>query len=134
MPPLSRADVPETDDFEIDRFSDAELEKAREEFVVDANRFYSEWFWFPFQDECWINCWDTKEFPPGGERPSYPNGKETFLQRAQGAVGEVFQKTALRFLGGVKQAKLFGKTGMAVLPDGEDIIASVCDALHFRRG
>jgi hypothetical protein len=34
------------------------LEKAREEFINRCkNDYYLEWFWFPYQTECWINTW-----------------------------------------------------------------------------
>lgn len=39
--------------------TDAEKRKAQEEFERHANEdYYSEWFWFPYSDQCWVNCWN----------------------------------------------------------------------------
>ena len=41
--------------------TDAMLEKAREDFVTRCeNDYYLEWFWFPYQEDCWINTWSRK--------------------------------------------------------------------------
>lgn len=40
------------------KYSRAQLEAARVDFVDRATRdYYSEWFWFPFQQEVFVNCW-----------------------------------------------------------------------------
>lgn len=43
----------------LDRnYSAAQLEAARLNFVDRATKdYYSEWFWFAYQDEAWVNCW-----------------------------------------------------------------------------
>ena len=39
-------------------YSEAQLEAARLDFVDRATKdYYSEWFWFPFQKEVFVNCW-----------------------------------------------------------------------------
>lgn len=101
---------------------------------LDAAKFYSEWFWFPFQKDCWVYCWDTSPYDPVKDgRPTYPSKAEVRGQFAQANIGEVFQKTALRLLPELRQARLFGKTSMLVLPKNRKIITNVCDAIHFRR-
>lgn len=134
VPPVSRADVPINDDFDVAQFLDSDLERATKVFYEDVRRFYSEWAWFPFNDECWINCWDTEEFQSDGSRPGYPSPIEVKLQKARASVADLFQKTALRLLPAFAQARLLGKTTMAALPAGQEIIASVNDAIHFLRG
>ena len=38
--------------------TDDMLVKAREDFVRRCETdFYLEWFWFPYQEECWVNTW-----------------------------------------------------------------------------
>ena len=38
--------------------SAGQLEAARRDFVDRAAKdYYSEWFWFPYQSEVWVNCW-----------------------------------------------------------------------------
>lgn len=40
------------------KYSEEQLEAARLDFVDRATKdYYSEWFWFPFQEEVWVNCW-----------------------------------------------------------------------------
>ncbi len=135
IPPPTREDVPEQDDFSVADFTDEDLAKAKEEFARDVNKFYSEWFWFPFQRDCWVNCWDTSPFNPDkDERPEYLSRKEIKRMELESGAADVIGKTALRLVPPLLQAKAFGALTMAVLPDGEPIPASVCDALHFRRG
>ncbi|KXS94449.1 hypothetical protein AC578_5189 [Pseudocercospora eumusae] len=39
--------------------TDEQKRKAQADFEKHANEnYYSEWFWFPYADECWINCWN----------------------------------------------------------------------------
>lgn len=36
----------------------SQLEAARKNFVNRATQdYYSEWFWFPYQKNGWVNCW-----------------------------------------------------------------------------
>ena len=38
--------------------TDAQLAQARKDFINRVeNDYYLEWFWFPYQSECWINTW-----------------------------------------------------------------------------
>ena len=39
--------------------SQEEIKAAQTEFERRCSDFYSEWFWFPFADQCWINTWNT---------------------------------------------------------------------------
>ena len=40
------------------KYSATQLEAARLDFIDRATKdYYSEWFWFPYQDEAWVNCW-----------------------------------------------------------------------------
>jgi len=135
IPPISREDVPDTTDFDISRYSDEQIEDARIDFIKDAHKFYSEWFWFPFQKDCWLNCWDTIPYDPKKDkRPEYLTSTEVQWQFALSNIGEIFQRTGLRLVPGVEQARLFGATAMSVLPNDEKITTSVSDAVHFRRG
>ena len=135
IPPPSRADVPENEDFSAVEFTDKQLEEATKQFELNAAKFYCEWFWFPFQRDCWVNCWDTLPFnPETDERPVYLTNKEIKLMELESSAGEIIGKTALRLVPPLLQAKSFGALTMAVLPNGKEIRSSVSDALHFRRG
>ncbi|PXF45549.1 hypothetical protein BWQ96_04687 [Gracilariopsis chorda] len=130
VPPVRREDVPQQDDFHTS-FSDKQLQEAQRAFELDCNKFYCEWFWFPFQDECWLNSWDVTDV--GEDRPVYPDEKEVELQNLQASIAWLFEVTLLRFLPGKVQASLFGWAAMFFLPTG-NFPTSVSNALHFRRG
>lgn len=133
IPPVSRRDVPASaDDFDFDDHSEGDLERARIKFELDAKKFYSEWFWFPFQKNCWVNCWDTS--PPTGQRPRYPDEREVRIQNTQMALARIFEVTLLRALPPKWQAELMGFAAMKLLPGDQTFATSVPDALHFQRG
>ena len=134
IPPPSRLDVPKQRDFSVADFTNEDLAKAKEAFVRDAKKFYSEWFWSPFQRDCWVNCWDTSPFNPDkDDRSEYLSKKEIKRMELESAVGDILGKTVLILVPPLLQAEVFGALTMAVLPSGGPIPASVCDALHFRR-
>ncbi|KAI0556535.1 fad-binding type 2 protein [Gracilaria domingensis] len=122
--------MPTQKDFRTD-FSESQLRKAERDFERDANKFYSEWFWFPFQDECWLNSWNVTAV--GDERPVYPDAKEVENQNLQSSISRLFEVTLLKFLPDKVQARLFGTAAMFFLPTGS-LSTSVSNALHFRRG
>ena len=44
------------------------LSKAQEDFVHRCETdFYLEWFWFPYQEEVWVNTWQSEQL--SGPRP-----------------------------------------------------------------
>ncbi len=133
IPPPSRAFALHTDDFDAGKYSDAQLEDARKEFVEDAARFQCQWTWYPFAKDVFVNAWDTRAYS-ADSRPSFPTNKEVRWQRAHAGISELFGRTALRLLPRVEQARLFSKTVMAALPTDKRIDASVPDAMLFRRG
>eukprot|EP00172_Hildenbrandia_rubra_P000666 Plantae.Rhodophyta-Hildenbrandia_rubra.ctg13639.p1 GENE.Plantae.Rhodophyta-Hildenbrandia_rubra.ctg13639~~Plantae.Rhodophyta-Hildenbrandia_rubra.ctg13639.p1 ORF type:complete len:686 (-),score=132.30 Plantae.Rhodophyta-Hildenbrandia_rubra.ctg13639:535-2592(-) len=134
VPPLPTTNIPRNQsDFRVDGFAEDELKKSRSDFVADANKYYSEWFWFPFQSECWLNSWDNDGKPdPSGA--IYPDAKEVKNQNAQAALGHSFEQTLLRLLPPLKQARILASISMAVLPAGEPLPTPTTEALHFRRG
>lgn len=133
VPPVSRDDVPKNPDFDVADYSDSDLKKATHTFAKDAQKFYSEFFWFPFQKNCWVNCWDTEN--PTNERPSYPDKKEVHNQEIQASLARLLEVSGLLgILNPEKQARLLAKSAMLFLPNGQELKTSVCDAIHFRRG
>lgn len=132
VPPVSRSDVPQQSDFDISEFSDEQLQDAKKTFESDCNMFYSEWFWFPFQSNCWINTWGVEDL--GTDRPVYPDKTEVKLQNLESAVARMFEVTFLKFLPAEKQARLLGFAAMSFLPAGKLLRTGVPNGLHFRRG
>ena len=37
------------------------LAQARDDFIKRCETdYYLEWFWFPYQEDCWVNTWSSK--------------------------------------------------------------------------
>lgn len=61
------------------------LAKHISEFENHAlNDYYSEWFWFPYQKEVWVNTWNTVE--DGAGATDYPDYMGVFCHWVQGWV------------------------------------------------
>lgn len=114
--------------------------KAKEAFEDQAaNKYYSEWFWFTYQQKAWVNTWDTTS--DATDVVNYPNDGDVFLQWVENWLGGVVSTHPLfQALPGYWQAQLMATLGMSVLPPtlGEDktkkIKTALPNALHFRRG
>ncbi|KAH7049240.1 hypothetical protein B0J12DRAFT_574246 [Macrophomina phaseolina] len=142
LPPLKKEDIPPVLRAEWFHAKDAEerIERARQEFVRRArDDYYSEWFWFTYQQKAWVNTWNTVEEIEGAKE--YPDDANTFLQWIEGWIGGVLTESALfNSIPGPWQAQLLATMGMAALPPrfGEDetptIKTQLPNALHFRRG
>ncbi|KAI9867387.1 MAG: hypothetical protein M1813_008945 [Trichoglossum hirsutum] len=136
IPPLTREDVP----FALRKtWTDAQLQQAQGDFERRAaDDYYSEWFWFTYQQQAWVNTWNTTTDPTGVI--DYPPGWEVWLQWIQGWLGQVINDSAFfKAIPGRWQAQLLATTGMVSLPPhlgGKDaeIKTYLTDALHFRRG
>lgn len=121
------------------KYTAAQLETARGEFIRKAgNNYYSEWFWFPYQQDAFVNCWDRTDKKLGAiDYPTYP---DLFLQWVQGWLGGVINDDPLfRKLPGHWQAVLLGTLAMVAMPPqlgiiNKNIKTYLIDGLHFRRG
>lgn len=102
----------------------------------EANRS-TEWFWFPYQQRAYINCWDTTT--DSTDVIDYPTYPDTFLQWLQGWLGGVANDSSLfRALPGLWQAEILASLAMFALPPmlgaNTEIRTYLPDGLHFRRG
>lgn len=98
-----------------------------------ANFYYSEWFWFVLQDNCWVNCWhDT----PNGENAQRFPSSELKIQwdRFITSLAHLGDITFFRILPGRWHANLMGKLGLLVVPDKPQVVCTIEDAEHFRHG
>lgn len=132
VPPLLRADLPRNRDFSDADFTDAQLAAAAATFERDARRFYAEWFWFPYQEECWVNTWDLGAPDPGDD--VRPSAADVHAQNVQAALGRLYEQSLLRLLPGRVQARQLGDVAMRLLPSGEALPTLLSEAIHFRRG
>ena len=59
--------------------SPEQVEKSQKEFERLANEdYYSEWFWFPFMDEVYVNAWNTD--PDSSNVVDYPSNVKAIIQ------------------------------------------------------
>ncbi|PFH57345.1 hypothetical protein XA68_15201 [Ophiocordyceps unilateralis] len=142
IPPLRKDAVPEAlrGSWYTAPDVDTQLANATAEFRNRAlNDYYSEWFWFTYQQKAWVNTWNPTTDPV--DVVSYPNEAQIFLQWVEGWIGGVMTSSQLfNAIPGYWQAQLLATVGMAALPPtkGEQETpkykTSMMNALHFRRG
>ena len=73
IPPPAGYPVPSQID--MSGITQQQLAQALQDFEKQCEQcYYAEWFWFPFQTQCWINTWnndgaesDAKDYPPPRE-------------------------------------------------------------------
>jgi len=103
------------------------------------NDYYSEWFWFPYQQTAWVNCWNNTSDTTNVV--DSPTAGEIWLSWIEGWIGGVMM--ASPFFAALPphwQAQLLATAGMAVLPPTlfqepePEIKTYLPNALHFRRG
>lgn len=131
VPPLRTTDVPNDADFTAQEYSEDILFKSRIRFELDCRKFYSEWRWYPFQRDCWINCWDEEENT--GARPRFPDAEEARRQQRGASLIRMLEVAAIRALPARWQAQLYGFSAMHFLPSSELLRSNIPDALHSRR-
>ncbi|KAH0605715.1 uncharacterized protein H6S33_004172 [Morchella sextelata] len=114
-------------------YTDAQLEEARLDWISKAeNSYYSEYFWFPYQDRSFVNVWNNTEDSTGAI--DYPSAPDQFNQWIQGWLGGVINDDLLfRAFPGHWQAVILSTAAMLGLPDS-DVKTYLIDAIHFRRG
>ncbi len=129
-PPKNMVVPPEID---MTGITPQDLETAWQDFVTRCEQdYYAEWFWFPYQKECWINTW--KNDGDKANASDYPGPFWTHIQEAEEYLAELANDTVFRLLPGKTQAELTGHLAMALMPSNTTIVTPLIDALHFRRG
>jgi hypothetical protein len=131
VPPPAGFRVPPAVDMR--NISRAELDDARSRFVAQCEKdYYTEWFWFPYQQRAWVNCW--RNDGARADAQPYPSEQETHAEEMEKYLIGLQINTTFRRLPGRRQAELFGALAMAGMPSDVSIVTPVSDALHFRRG
>ncbi|KAI8808519.1 hypothetical protein BJ742DRAFT_283256 [Cladochytrium replicatum] len=103
-------------------------------FVTEAQKYYSEWFWFADSDTCWVNCWDKKDKLDDGEViEDFPDEWNAGLQNFFLYALDLSNRTIFKLLPGKVQSKLVATAAMAELPLRK-VNAYLPNALHFQRG
>ncbi|KAJ6566778.1 hypothetical protein B0H19DRAFT_713862 [Mycena capillaripes] len=142
IPPLRKEDIPSVlrAEWYDEENAEAQMESARQEFVRRArDDYYSEWFWFTYQQKAWVNTWNAVDVAESAVQ--YPNNADAFLQWLEGWIGGVLTESPLfNAIPGHWQAQLLATLGMSALPptlgqnDNLTIKTQLPNALHFRRG
>ncbi|KAJ7883079.1 hypothetical protein B0H13DRAFT_2278230 [Mycena leptocephala] len=136
IPPLHKEDIPPVlrADWYGDKDAEAQMESARQEFVRRArDDYYSEWFWFTYQQKAWVNTWNPVDVAESAV--NYPNDVEVFVQWLEGWIGGVLtESTLFNLIPGHWQAQLLATMGMAALPPtlGEDDTLTIKHTEHAR--
>ncbi|KAI5364226.1 putative L-gulonolactone/D-arabinono-1,4-lactone oxidase, FAD-binding domain, PCMH-type [Septoria linicola] len=123
-------------------FSAEEKRFAQERFEKQANEdYYAEWFWFPYADECWVNCWNNTTDDSHIE--DWPSPFAVFLSFVQEFTLNVLQYnqvlTEVVNKTGIAEAAvtLLSRFAMMNLPEvkeGEKPIKThLINGLHFQR-
>jgi len=103
--------------------------RAFEEFKEKCeNDYYVEYFWFPSQKDCWINCW--KNDGKANDAAEYPC---PFVVEYQ----EFTNNTIFRILPASFQMRVMSIFAMLDLPERKRDNPSgtpISEAIHFRRG
>jgi len=116
--------------------SEAQLLGAQKTFESQvANDYYNEYFWFPFQTQAFVNCWNDD----GDPAESKPLGQCTALmQDVQATLGDSVNKILGLIPGSGKfMTQFVTMAAMSVLPDlstKKPEITPVIEAFYFRRG
>ena len=115
---------------------EADLARFRD---MATNWYYTEWFWFPYSDTAWVNCWNTT--PDSSGVRDYPSNAQTFLMFIAQFTMNVLQSapvlteliTALHLDSAA--VTLISEAAMQALPEWPSPYKTyVTDALHFQRG
>jgi hypothetical protein len=131
VPPPPGFSVPSAVD--MSGVSQADLDQAAATFAAQCeNDYYAEWFWFPYQPDVWVNCWNNDGAAQDAQ--PYPSDLGTAVEETEEYLIQLVTDTLFRLLPGRTQAELFGALAMANLPKGVTIVTPLIDALHYRRG
>ncbi|CAI0644615.1 unnamed protein product [Colletotrichum noveboracense] len=117
--------------------STKEKRERQLEFERQAtNDYYSEWFWFPYSQKVWVNCWnDTTD---SSDVVEFPDNGQIFLSFVQSVTMNILQNAdflkKLIDLTGIRESvvTLISLAGTNALPT-KRVTTYVPDALHFQR-
>ena len=131
IPPALRLNPPLTPEQR-----EADLRRFRERA---ENWYYAEWFWFPYSDHCWVNCWN--DTPDGDGAVDYPSASQTFAMFLSQFTVNVLQNSRVlnRLIDSphlsAAAVTLLSKAAMLALPAWDaPVKMHLPNALHFQRG
>ena len=115
----------------------AQKQSYQADFEQRANNdYYSEWFWFPYSDYAWFNCWNDTKDATGVV--SFPDDLKIFLSFLQTFTMNVMQNAPIlgQLIHKVDLSEaavtLLSRAAMFTLPE-DPVTTYLPDALHFQR-
>lgn len=132
VPPINTHIVPK--ELLSKELNDESLKKATKDFINTAEKsYYAEWFWFPFQNQCWVNTWNNDG--KAEDAINYPSKDIIKRQEISAYLFEIlFNHRLMDWLPFKKQrVKALTNIAMSSLPTKPETIPLI-EALHFRRG
>ncbi len=131
--------IPPPDGFSVPRQIDmsgitqADMDAAMAEFVRAAEQdYYTEWFWFAYQDKCWVNTWHNDGREEDAEE--YPGPENAFIDQVASYLAHLGNQTLIKLLPDRVQAEMLAAAAMNSLPADTQTTAYLIEALHFQRG
>eukprot|EP00210_Caulerpa_lentillifera_P007511 g7177.t1 len=129
IPPPDDYTVPQEIDIEV---TEQQKKEAWNEFVQNCEKsYYNEYFWFPLQEDCWINCWENNGNPANSVE--YPNKLEANLQSIGLAILNFMNSSLFRIFPPAATTLIVGGLAMAQLQN-EEYVVPVSEGIHFARG
>jgi hypothetical protein len=135
---MKEEDIPPV--LRIPDLTPAQREEDLRRFRESATKaYYSEWFWFPYSDKCWVNCWN--DTPDASGTEDYPSNLQTFIMFLSQFTVNVLQNakilteliTALHL--DEAAVTLISEAAMFAMPAWDEPVKTyLTDALHFQRG
>lgn len=112
--------------------TEAEIEQARKDFIANCNRYYSEFFWYPFATEAWVNCWDND----GDAKKSidFPGKFSRKIEEVEEYFANLANESIMKVLSPKHQTEILSTAAMFAMPENEEVVTPLIDALHFRSG
>jgi hypothetical protein len=124
------------DNIDMSGITKNKLDRAFAEFKDRCdNWYYTEYFWFPSHEECWLNCWRNdgrKE-----DATDYPCPVMIKYQESFSFLQGILNSNLFSLFPGYIQMKVMSTFAMLDLPEREKddpIVTPLIEALHFRRG
>lgn len=136
VPPPPGWDKPIPKQLDI-KATPAQLKGAQKTFEDQIKQnYYNEWFWFPFQPKCFVNCWHNDG---DATKSKVLTEKQALMQDVQGMFGSWANAVLGCTAGdGEFMTKFVAWSAMNVLPDLGDAkqpeVTPVTEAFYFRRG
>jgi len=136
IPPPLNFQVPKN--IKMKNITQHKLDQAFQQFVNHCeNDYYCEFFWFPGQDNCWINAWNNDASSKHGIE--HPNKFQVQNEQTCSFLCDIMNDSVFQILPPSFQMNVMSTMAMTDLPHCEDdeqdnIVVPLIEALHFRRG